>query len=79
MKVSTKEVLPVINRAWCQWREDRQDVAPPQRFTRFREYLLSEHGIELEISSDGGLFPPIARTVNVVDDKKYTLFLLKWS
>ena len=78
MKVETKLVLPMINKVWQEWRRDFDPrVVSRSSYSEFRHIMQSQYGIFLVIKGGPGF--PVVHNVDIVDEKKYTLFLLRWS
>jgi hypothetical protein len=71
MTVNTKEILPIVNKAFRAWRNEHPDHII-DGYTEFTDMLQQEHGIDLSI--EGKQFP-LAHINGITDEKKYMMFL----
>lgn len=81
--IPTKTISPLINRCYLDYDPDWPSSLPKQRVFAFRDHVTCTAGLRLEfipkIQDVSGKFGYELTQAAVVDEKKYMLFLMKYS
>ena len=80
--VNPKAINPQINKCYMEYDPSWPDNAQT-RIPAFKYYLERTAGLKLDftpkVDYNSGKFGYEIHRIEVVDDKKYTFFLLRWS
>ena len=81
MKVEVESILPTVNKVYLEWRKECGPEMPTKNLSvKFARMMKSQYGVLLSIK-DGSKFPIMYEIdeIEIVDEKKYMMFLLKWA
>ena len=77
MKVDVKSILLMVNKVYREWRNGYGPVVITKNLSaKFARMMKSQYGVSLNFKSESQF---MVRGIEIVDEGKYIMFLLKWS
>ena len=77
MKAEVKSILPIVNKVYREWRKGYGPVIIRKNLSaKFARMMKSQYGVSLNFESEAQV---IVRDIEIVDEGKYIMLLLRWS
>lgn len=77
MKAEVKSILPIVNKVYREWREGHGPVVITKNLSaKFARMMTSQYGVSLDFKGES---QGMVRGIEIVDEGKYIMFLLRWS
>ena len=77
MKAEVNSILPIVNKVYREWRKGYGPVVITKNLSaKFARMMKSQYGVSLNFKDESQIR---VRDIEIVDEGKYIMYLLRWS